>query len=335
MQSNISKYTLPNNINIFCIPVSTPFPVGKINAYLIESDELTLIDCGPLRQNSITSLEEGFEAVNKRLEDVDNLIITHGHLDHHGLAKYVKDKSNASIYAHELDVLKIEDFTAERKKIISLYENFLLHTGIPLNEYAKIGRMYSRNEKLAEPVNVDFSLKGGETITKTNLEIIHTPGHTEGAICLHIDSILFSGDTVLNEITPNPFFKGISEFAGLGNFINSMKKLLKLENIEITLTGHGSPVKNLKNRLNEVIHHHEIRKDTILNLCKTEKTAYELTQEKELFENELKGELFLGIIEVVSHLEVLIDEKKLETFEKSDSTYYRAICSEGLYSRQS
>ena len=47
---------------IHCLPVPTPFAVGRVNCYLIEGDPLTLIDAGPRSERSLSELEALVEA---------------------------------------------------------------------------------------------------------------------------------------------------------------------------------------------------------------------------------------------------------------------------------
>jgi glyoxylase-like metal-dependent hydrolase (beta-lactamase superfamily II) len=68
------------------------------------------------------------------------------------------------------------------------------------------------------------------------LEIVHTPGHTSGSICIYevTSRLLFSGDTVFSGGT----LSYISESGSLGDYINSIRRLATLKVSEIC-PGHG------------------------------------------------------------------------------------------------
>ena len=87
---------------IHCLPVPTPFAVGRVNTYLIEDDPLTLVDSGPNSATSLTALEAALAAHGHRVEDVERLVITHQHIDHIGLAQILADRSGAEVVALEL-----------------------------------------------------------------------------------------------------------------------------------------------------------------------------------------------------------------------------------------
>ena len=103
----------------------------------------------------------------------------------------------------------------------------------------------NENENLSK--EFDFKLKNikPDIILEDNqllnfedrdIEIIHTPGHTQGSICLLIKNILFSGDTLFKESIGRTDLPG----GDLDQEINSIKqRLLTLPNETMVLPGHG------------------------------------------------------------------------------------------------
>jgi glyoxylase-like metal-dependent hydrolase (beta-lactamase superfamily II) len=87
--------------------------------------------------------------------------------------------------------------------------------------------------------DADILLKDGDIITvgETKLEIIHTPGHTPGGICIKAGNCLFTGDTL---------FKLSIGRTDLGNgdensLMDSLRnKLMKLEDDTVIYPGHGA-----------------------------------------------------------------------------------------------
>ncbi len=149
-------------------------------------DVNTLIDAGVdgFLLDEIARLSTG---IGKKA--VDQLILTHGHFDHHAGARFVKEKYSCKIYGFS-----------------------------PLEI-------------------VDEILTDGQTIRcgDQDLEVIHTPGHSNDSICLYCkkQEILFSGDTPL-------FIKTIGG-SYTGEFVKSLEKISK-RRVSIVYPGHGSPI---------------------------------------------------------------------------------------------
>jgi len=188
------------------------------NIYVIDGgSEAALIDTGGgLGVEKIIS-NIACDGVNPNRIKV--AVNTHCHFDHIGGNKKAKELMSSTIAAHESVADSIE--TLDEMTLASM----ALQRGIKM-----------------EPTSVEERLKDGDKIQvgSHRLEVIHTPGHTPGSICLfsEIDEkrILFSGDTVsargrLGYIN-GPGFK-------LEEWKNSLKRLLDLD-IDAMFPGHGT-----------------------------------------------------------------------------------------------
>jgi glyoxylase-like metal-dependent hydrolase (beta-lactamase superfamily II) len=144
------------------------------------------------------------------IKNVAQVILTHDHPDHTGGLKEILCYFKPKIFIHKLD-FKIPFLTD--KSLVTFVEN---------NDEISIG-----SEKL---------------------NVLHTPGHTMGSICLYEEKnkILFSGDTVF----PGGFFGRTDLPTGNSKaLINSLKKLTELD-VEFLLAGHEKPVfKNAKQHI--------------------------------------------------------------------------------------
>ncbi len=142
---------------------------------------------------------------------VKYLINTHGHFDHVGANKRMKEVTGAQIAIHADDEPMLEQ---------------LSHSA----------QMFGLSAENSPPA--DILLKDGEEIKFGNitLKVIHTPGHSQGGVCLHTPGHLFAGDTLFAGSI------GRTDLAG-GNYdtlISSIKeKLLPLDDDTVVYTGHG------------------------------------------------------------------------------------------------
>ena len=121
----------PVMTGIHCLPVPTPFAVGRVNCYLIDDDPLTLVDTGPNSGKALDQLERALREHGRRIEDLERIIITHQHLDHLGLVGILADRSGAEVVT--LDVLApvVEEFGAHAERDDELAEALMLRHGIP------------------------------------------------------------------------------------------------------------------------------------------------------------------------------------------------------------
>lgn len=194
------------------------YVVGMVqtNCYIVINDdtkECFIIDPGASGQQLAEKMEQdGLEPVA--------VLLTHGHFDHAGAAKTLKDEFDISIYAHEKEesTLKYPD------KNVSWMIN------------------------CSESYEADIFLKDEEVINLAGFEIkvLHTPGHTEGGCCYYIadEGVIFTGDTLFAGSVGRTDFPGGS----MSQIVRSIQeKLLTLNeagNLEsdiMVYPGHNDP----------------------------------------------------------------------------------------------
>jgi len=142
------------------------------HVYLIKgATKNVLIDTGVAGKFSI--LERRLSELGLHVKDINLIILTHEHYDHIGATAFFH--RTAVVSAHRLAANKLE-----------LQDEF-----VTLSKY--------RNQP-SKPFWVDVWLEDGSIIDLGNyeLQVIHTPGHTSGCICLYEPraGLLFTGDTV-------------------------------------------------------------------------------------------------------------------------------------------
>ena len=173
------------------------------NCYILgceSSKEAIIIDPGGDYQKIIACLEE--QGLEPKI-----IINTHGHLDHIG----ANDKFNLPIYIHELDA---EYLTEPVKNLSALF-------GPPYTSPAA-SRLLKDGDKIE--------------LGEISLEVIHTPGHSPGGICLKTDDIIFTGDTLFCGGIGRTDFPAASE----KEIIKSIKeKIFTLDDRVIIYPGHG------------------------------------------------------------------------------------------------
>ena len=150
------------NMQIITIITGT---IGE-NCHIIfdEQKNAVVIDPGDEANTLIKTISDNQLSVKA-------IVLTHGHYDHVGAVNELKAYTGASVVAHE-----------EEKELIQ-------------NPNLSLGMFVDPAFPIPE---VDSYVKEGDEILAgdISLRVIHTPGHTQGGMCLYTDGVLFSGDTV-------------------------------------------------------------------------------------------------------------------------------------------
>lgn len=177
------------------------------NCYLVYCDET--LDCAVIDPGA--EAERIFPLVVELGLKPVIILNTHGHIDHIGANKDVKDKFNVPLCIHSLDSPLLE-------KIQEFELSFFL------------------GAKESPPA--DRLLEDKDTIRfgKSSLRVVHTPGHTPGSVSFLGDGIVFSGDTL--------FFGGVGRTDLPGGSTKDLEKSIKekiltLPPETIVLPGHG------------------------------------------------------------------------------------------------
>ena len=151
----------------------TNIPSGplSVNTYIVADEDTKkafIVDPGRHNMRTVNFIEsEGYE--------IEYIILTHGHGDHiGGVAEYMKDYKNAKLVAA----------LAEKELLADSKMNFSMDINSTKTE-----------------LTADIWVEDGDTLDVGNLKLhfIMTPGHTPGGMCILIDDVLFSGDTLFQQ----------------------------------------------------------------------------------------------------------------------------------------
>ncbi|MDD2480862.1 MAG: MBL fold metallo-hydrolase [Lutispora sp.] len=184
-----------------------PLGVYQANCYILwdeETNKTAVIDPG----GDFDELRKFIESNNLNIKYI---ILTHGHGDHIGALIEAKDYFKAEVMVHSDDYDMLQNNNR--------------------NYSSKLG--YNKVE-----VKADKKLNDGDVISLGSIfmEIIHTPGHTRGSICIKCDNIVFSGDTLFAGSIGRTDLDGGS----FNDIINSIKnKILILPDNTEVYPGHG------------------------------------------------------------------------------------------------
>ena len=253
-----------DNPEVFNIQVELPDnPLRNLNSYVIRTPERSLvIDTGFNRPECRETLWHGLDELCLDYSKT-GLFLTHIHSDHIGLVWDFVDRG-IPVYmgATEYDYYNRTFSVGFAKKINPIFaQGGMPQEMIARQDTGNQGRLYAPLPGF--PV---YPLKDGQCLSlgKVVLQAVCTPGHTPGHTVLYLpnEKLLFSGDHILFDITPN-----ISVWPdvphSLSDYIASLIKIRALD-IRATFPAHRSVGEgDTYHRIDQIIEHHGHRLDEI------------------------------------------------------------------------
>lgn len=292
-----------------------------VNAYLLQSEEGDLlIDCGWDDSQSWEVLTQALDRLGSGLGSVRLVFATHVHGDHLGAAGRIRDGGRALVSLglgdRESAVLLATDLGLARSRTRALLRR---HGADSVAD-----AMDEAASRQPQPVWLaplpDLFIAGGELrMAGGELEVIPTPGHTRGHLCLWDSSaaLLFAGDHVLPHITPSIGVEVPDGSLPLLDFLRSLDQVRELP-AKLVLPAHGPTFQDLAGRVDELLEHHRQR----LLLCREAveagaRTAADVaralpwTRRGRRFEELDTFNQMLAVAESAAHLELLAERGEL------------------------
>lgn len=203
---------------------------GGINSFLIDEgdDGLTLIDSG--LPDHAAMLTEGIRSIGRDPSDLTNILITHAHPDHLGSAKELSG-GTTPISLHPQD--------AELAAAGIVHPTMVPGPGLLTGLLFRL--IMPKKSGKFPAFEADISLNDGDVIDIAGgIEVIHTPGHTDGHVALlwkKDRGLLFTGDAAANAL-------GLNYMFGYNDVPTAQASLAKLasHDFEAAVFGHGRPM---------------------------------------------------------------------------------------------
>ena len=203
-------------------------PMGSVNAFLIEGDDgLTLIDAGfPGKETAVFG---AIRRLGRRPDELEHLILTHGHPDHIGSAAAIVRETGARTYMHPLDIPLAESGGPFRP----------MSPAPGLLRQVMCRLLYDHNTRVA-PVVIDQPLSDGEILPIAGgFQIIHVPGHCAGQVALlwRQGRMLFAADVGMT-------LMGLGDPLGFESLEDGRASQRKLASLSFDAAGfgHGKPI---------------------------------------------------------------------------------------------
>jgi len=309
---------------IHSFPVPFSKPLQSVNTTIIFDDPLTIIDPGPRGQKNSEIIASELQQRGKSIKDLQRILLTHGHVDHFGIAEELRQQSGALIYLHPCDfekTIKIDERMEAYKALLSRHgcESSMLHVIDDFNNAVKT---------LLTPLVDPQPLPDRIVFNHCELEVIETPGHTWGSVVFYDKQaqVLISGDTVIKKITPNPIVEFVENgqiFHSLIEFKKSIEKLKPLPYSKI-IPGHGEAFADFLPVYDFYQKSWESRENEILTALQGLRRATAVDVARSIFKELNNFNLFLAVSEVIGYFDLLKCKGSID-MDEADGILY-GVC---------
>jgi glyoxylase-like metal-dependent hydrolase (beta-lactamase superfamily II) len=330
--ADLPAHIVPIADDIYQIHLPLPFLLNRVNVYLLRGDHgWSIIDTGINQPESQAIWESTFAVLKVVPANIEQIILTHTHPDHYGMAGWLQARSGT------LPPVKLSPLEAEQARTVwttgdsrdDLIRQQMLLSSAPtdLADAVVSGIRDTRRMTFPQPERVEL-IQPNSTVRIGNrmFKAIHAPGHSEGQLLFYdeADKLLLSGDHVLMKITPNIGLWVTGDHRPLQHFLASLHEVRDLD-VRIALPGHKSLIHDWRGRIDELLHHHDDRLNRVLDAAQHSATVYEVAASIFDFSRLTHHEMRFALVESLAHLEYLREENQLTRDEPPASAWRYSI----------
>ena len=313
--------------NCFQVPLPLPFALNIVNCYLLRDDDgWSVVDAGLHTPAGEAAWRAAFAALNLEPQTIRQIVLTHFHPDHFGMAGWLQSLSAAPVLLAPRELEQAKAMWGKPPTLRDPLVPMLLAHGCPDALVTTIEATVADLRAATFPHPTVTPLLPGSHVQMggRSFTAIHAPGHSDGQLIFYDadDRLLLSGDHVLNKITPHIGLWPGSEPDPLGRYLASLTDLATLE-VRLALPGHKTLIADWPGRINELQHHHAERLAVMLAVVEASATSYEVACTVFPFARFTPHEQRFAIAETSAHLERLVLQGELERSENPVVRYHR------------
>ena len=294
-----------------------PFALNHINLWLLEDgDSWVIVDTGIGNEDTRKYWDVAL-ATTVGSRPVSRVILTHHHPDHSGNAGWLTRRFNAPMVIAQTEYLACHSVLDSRagydlEAILAMYRR----NGLTAENET---RMRTRGEHFRKHVQ-DFPNSYSRMLDGMVLSIggrdwrvLVGYGHSPEHVSLYCEDedVMISGDMMLPKITTNVSVQAVEP---LGNplklFLDSTRSQAVLPADTLVLPSHGLPFRGIRDRVAQLVHHHDLRLAEVVDACKGPTAAAEVIPT--LFRRPLDAhQMFFAMGESMAHLHLLESEGRV------------------------
>jgi hydroxyacylglutathione hydrolase len=244
---------------------------GLNNCYVLGTEpdaDLTLVDTGVGRPETLTELRAGLADLGADFADVDRILLTHWHPDHAGLAGEIQAAADCPVYVHEHDAGIVAGRVDPQGSDDGFRER-ITEWGMPPDKREELLSFLRANtDDTPDPTVTTYEAGERFDIGSVTLEAVGLPGHTAGLSGFTFDGHdgeeLFAGDALLPYYTPNVGGADVRVDAPLAKYLATLAGIVE-RGYTRAWPGHRGAIVDPPGRAADIIDHHRERTARVLD----------------------------------------------------------------------
>jgi len=310
-----------------------PLALDHINLWLTDDgDSWTIVDTG-LKNKKISELWEQVFESELDGRPVRRMFVTHMHPDHIGQAGWLEERWQAELVMTRTDwltgrMLSIDVRDGPSQFVIDFHHQM----GLPADQIEVLRTQgFGNFAKGVHPIPMQYTrvVEGDELrMGGHDWRVMIGEGHAPEHACLYSAElgVLLAGDQVLPRISPIiGVYPGEPAANPLGDYIRSLAKFRELPDDTFVLPAHGRPFYGLRERIDQLVEHHEERCEALVANGTTPLSVYDSLPL--LFRRPLEGQnVFMAMAEALAHFNLLLHQGRMVCAADGDGVNrYRTV----------
>ena len=271
---------------LFWVRLPVPLTLNHVNCWLLDDGPgWTLVDCG-MNTDEIFEIWDRLWRGLLRSRPLQNLTLTHAHIDHAGFAGYLVKESKCAVRLPLAEWLNGWVMWHEREEGLNeQFASFITRNGASDDDAAAIvGAQRKRQYLGLRPPREFTRIRDGDAVTMGQREwrVITSGGHSpeHASFYCEKDRILIAGDQILSHITPSVIVPLAQPDANpMKEYLDSLDRFESLPSDTLVLPSHGVPFRALHTRLAQLREHHQARLDDVASIVTGKTSAFAIAQE--------------------------------------------------------
>jgi glyoxylase-like metal-dependent hydrolase (beta-lactamase superfamily II) len=299
---------------------------GNNDVYVLDGDPVTLVDTGIAVPDVEADLREGLAEFGIAFADVEQILLTHWHYDHSGLAGTIQAAGDATVRAHSADAPLVAGEEDAIRAARSYRKGLFDEWGIPADKREELQRYLDRDDVLVGRAADVTPFEDGDVFRAgdRDLEAVHLPGHAAGLCGYAFEgesgTEVFSGDAVLPKYTPNVGGADVRVEDPLATYADSLVRFAERE-FARAWPGHRDPIDDPTGRALTILEHHRQRTRNVVDVLREHGPADAWTVSAHLFGELSEIHILHGPGEAYAHLDHLENAGAIER----DGDEYRLL----------